>query len=175
MQIEKETIRPLDISNLPEYADVIRRSFTTVAQDFGYTRENCPGHTSFITDERLKSKIKDGYYPYGYFSDDKLIGFVSLTDMSGGVYEMNDVSVLPEHRHLKYGKALLDFCKTKVRELGGNKITIGIIEKNTIVKKWYIANGFIHTGTTQYENLQFIVGHMEYRVLALSSTSNLSD
>ncbi len=143
---------------------MIRSSFATVAQDFGYTRENCPGHTSFVTNERLASKIKDGYYPYGCFIGDKLVGFVSLTDKGDGIYEMNDVSVLPEYRHHKLGCALLNFCKEKVQELGGVKIEIGIIEENTTVKNWYSLNGFIHVGTKKYEGLPFIVGHMEWRV-----------
>ncbi|MDR0248644.1 MAG: hypothetical protein LBI44_03160 [Oscillospiraceae bacterium] len=78
MQKEKELILLLNVSNLPEYADVIRKSFATVAQDFGFTRDNCPGHIGFITDERLENKIKDGYYPYGYFIGEKLIGFFRL-------------------------------------------------------------------------------------------------
>jgi ribosomal protein S18 acetylase RimI-like enzyme len=106
------------------YSEVIRQSFATVAQEFNLTKKNCPGHTSFITDERLASKIKDGYYPFGYFTDGKLVGFASLIDMSNGVFEMNGVAVLPEYRRLGYRKSLLDFCKEKVCELGGNKITI---------------------------------------------------
>ena len=155
-------IKSVSAEQLIEYADVIRKSFATVAQDFGYTRENCPGHTSFITNERLERKIRDGYHAFGCYVGEKIIGFASLTDMGGGVYEMNDVSVLPEYRHFKYGKALLDFCKAKVVELGGNTISIGIIEENTIVKDWYIANGFIHTGTKKYDSLQFTVGHMKW-------------
>ncbi|MCL2426694.1 MAG: GNAT family N-acetyltransferase [Oscillospiraceae bacterium] len=156
-------IKPLTAEHLPEYADVIRKSFATVAQDFGYTSENCPGHTSFITNERLKNKIKEGYYPFGCIIADKIIGFASLTDIGNGTYEMNDVAILPEYRHFKYGKTLLDFCKSKVAEFGGQKISIGIIETNTRVKNWYTANGFIHTGTKKYESVQFEVGHMEWR------------
>ena len=157
-------IRPLTADILPQYADVIRRSFATVAKDFGWTQENCPGHTSFITDERLGSKIKDGYHSFGYFVGDTIFGFASLTDTGNGVYEMNDVSILPEWRHYGYGKRLLDFCKEKVKELGGNKITIGIVEENTVLKDWYAANGFIHTGTKQFEHLPFTVGYMEWSV-----------
>jgi len=150
--------------HLPMYADVMRQSFATVAREFNLTKENCPTHTSFITNERLEGKIKTGYYPFGYFTDRKLVGFVSLTDMGGGVYELNNISVLPEYRHFGYGKALLDFCKVKVREFGGNKITIGIIEENTVLKDWYAANWFIHTGTKRFEHLPFTAGYMEWRV-----------
>ena len=35
-------IRPLISEQLPDYADVIRKSFATVARDFRLTKENCP-------------------------------------------------------------------------------------------------------------------------------------
>lgn len=118
-------IRPLTVEHLPAYADVIRKSFATVARDFGLTQENCPGHKSFITNERLKSKFKDGYYPFGLCIGDKIIGFASLTALSNGTYEMNDVSVLPEYRHYGYGKMILDFCKAKVKSLVEVKSLLG--------------------------------------------------
>ena len=155
------SISPLSARQVPLYADVIRRSFATVANDFNLTIENCPGHTSFITNEKLADKMKEGYYPYGYFVDGELIGFVSLTDIGGGVYELNALSILPEVRHFGYGQALLDFCKSKVRELGGRKITIGIIEESTVLKDWYAKNGFTHTGTKIFGHLPFTVGYME--------------
>ncbi len=155
-------IHPMTAEQLPEYANVIRRSFATVAKDFGFTRENCPGHTSFITDEKLKDKIKDGYYPFGLYLGSEIIGFVSLVHINNGVYEMNEVSVLPEWRHYGYGKMMLEFCKEKVRELNGVKIIIGIIEDNTTVKNWYAANGFVHIGKKNFAGLPFTVGLMEW-------------
>ena len=156
-------ITSLAAKHLPLYAEVIRQSFTTVAAEFGLTTENCPGHTSFITNERLANEIKEGYYPFGYFTDGRLVGFVSLTEKGGGVYELNHLAVLPEYRRFGYGKALLDFCKEKAMKLGAEKITIGIIEENSILKAWYTANGFIHTGARAFEHLPFTVGFMEWR------------
>ncbi|MCL2014037.1 MAG: GNAT family N-acetyltransferase [Oscillospiraceae bacterium] len=155
-------IQPLAVENLPEYADVIRRSFATVAQDFDWTKENAPGYVSFRTDEQLAKKEKDGYLPFGLFICEKIIGFVSLTDMGNGSYELNKLAVLPEHRHYGYGKRLIDFCKEKVKNLGGSKITLDLIEENSVLKNWYAANGFVHTGTKKFEYLPFTTGYMEW-------------
>jgi ribosomal protein S18 acetylase RimI-like enzyme len=161
---DKAEIAPIGAERLPEYAEVVRRSFSTVAKDFGWTVENAPGHISFTAYDRLRSKITEGYYPYGLFADDKVFGFVSLTDIGDGAYELNQLAVLQEWRHFGYGKKLLDFCKVKVREFGGNKIILDIIEENIRLKDWYASNGFIHTGTKKFEHLPFTTGYMEWEV-----------
>ncbi|MDR1328994.1 MAG: GNAT family N-acetyltransferase [Oscillospiraceae bacterium] len=158
-------IKPLDKSFLAEYAELIRRSFATVASDLGLTRENSPTHTSFITDEMLASKYRKGYFPFGYFSGERLIGFVSLTDEGGGDYELNNLAVLPECRHNGYGRELVDFCKAKTRELGGRRIKIGIIEENLRAKNWYASQGFRHTGAKKFDHMAFTAGFMEWEAL----------
>ena len=157
-------IKPLSAEHLSEYADVIRRSFATVAREFGLTRENCPTHTSFLTNEQLEGRIKDGYQAFGCLIEEKIIGFASLSDVGGGIYELNNLAILPEYRHFSYGRSLLDFAKAKVEELGGTKITICIIEENTVLKNWYLSNEFIHRGTKRFEHLPFTVGFMEWSV-----------
>lgn len=158
-------IRPLTADSLPEYADVIRRSFATVARDFGWTRENAPGHVSFRTDEQLASRTEDGYFPFGLCVGEKTFGFMSLTYKGNGTYELNKLAVLPGWRHYGYGKKMLNYCKEKVRELGGSKIILDIIEENTVLKNWYAANGFIHIGTKKFEHLPFTTGYMEWRAV----------
>lgn len=135
-----------------------------MAQDFGWTRDSAPGHVSFRTNDQLASKQEDGYYPFGLFVGKTLVGFVSLTDMGNGIYELNKLAVLPEWRHHGYGKKLLDFCKEKVRELGGSKIKLDIIEENTILKNWYAANGFVHIASKKFGHLPFTTGYMEWEV-----------
>lgn len=48
--------------------------------------------------------------------------------------------------------------------LGANKIKIGIVEENTILKEWYEKIGFVHTGTKKFEHLPFNVGFMEIEI-----------
>ena len=48
--------------------------------------------------------------------------------------------------------------------LNGSIITIGIVEEKPVLKEWYAANGFIHTGTKEFAHLPFTVGLMEWNV-----------
>lgn len=148
-------------AQLEQCTEVIRESFTTVAVEFGLTKENCPTHTSFIKLEVLQDRYRRGCPMFGYFLDGKIVGYVSLTKNSDTSFELNNLAILPEYRHKGYGKELMDVCRNKVKELGGNKITIGIIEENTRLKEWYTAYGFVHTGTRRFEHLPFTVGFME--------------
>ena len=159
-------IRQLDPSEFPIAAEVIRRSFATVAKDFGINEQNCPRHTSFITIEDIQKHFDWGWLMYGLYEGNQLVGHIAISKSreTDKIYEPHNLAVLPEYRHKGYGKQLLDFCKAKVKELGGEKITIGIIEENTVLKNWYAENGFIHTGTKQFSHLPFMVGFMEWEV-----------
>lgn len=152
----------IDKSQLPECLDVIQKSFATVAENFGFTEQNCPGHTSFMKIEKLQYRYDLGFKMYGLYDHDQLIGFFSLVQKEDKIYELNTLSVLPEYRHNGYGKYLIDCAKEKVLDWGGNKITIGITEESTILKEWYEQNGFVHVGTQKFEHLPFIVGYMEW-------------
>ena len=159
-------IKQVDVSEFPRAAEVIRTSFATVAKEFNLTEQNCPTHTSFSTTvETLRQNIEWGWLMYGFYDEGQLIGYIAISKEYGtgrNVYELHNVAVLPEYRHKGYGRKLLDFCKEKVKKLGGNKITIGIIDEHTVLKNWYAANGFVHTGTKKFEQFPFTVGYMEY-------------
>lgn len=157
----EKQIHPIYYDILPEALDVIQESFFAVAAEFGITRENCPNHTSFITFNDLETKMQLGWYMFGVFEGEKLVGYASLSD-EGDAYELHNLAVLPEYRHKGYGKMLIDHAKEKVRELQGQKITIGIIEENKVLKNWYLENGFVHIEAKKYEHLPFTVGLMEW-------------
>ena len=153
------TIQPLTPEHLPAYADVIRRSFSTVAREFGL--EDSPGFSSNRPNEVFAKKLICGYHPFGAFIDEKIIGFVSLADRGEGVYELETLSVLPEYRNFGYGKQLVDFCKGKTKELGGHKIVIKLMDEDKRLKDWYANCGFVYTGAKRHEHIPFDLGYME--------------
>jgi len=144
--------------------DIISKSFQTVADEMGLTKENCPSHTAFMPLKKLQGQLKCGNPMFLYKYKDKFVGYFSLNISDDGV-ELNNLSVLPEYRHLGIGKELVGFAVDYSKNtLGIDKIKIGIVEENTVLKEWYGKLGFVHTGTKKFENLPFTVGFMELEI-----------
>ena len=148
-------------NDLEACAQVIRTGFATVAKEFGLTPRNCPTNGAFMPTKRLKKDFDNKSLLYALSSKDCIVGFMQLEKKKGGRFVLKNLAVLPEYRHCGLGHMLLDFAAGKVRRLGGKAISIGIIEENTVLKKWYSDNGFIHMGTKTFDHLPFTVGFME--------------
>ena len=158
ISISEVTSEELQIS-----LDVIHQSFHTVADQFGLTKGNCPKHTSFIPLSFLETQKNWGWHMYALYAGKKIIGYMSLSKEDDNTYELHNLAVLPEYRHNGFGKLLLDHAKDVVKALGGKVIKIGIIEESTVLKNWYIANGFVHAGTKKFDHLPFTSGYLEWK------------
>lgn len=157
-------IRQMKEIEISECANIICVSFMTVADEFGFTRDNAPRFTAFATTpERLRyHKDVENRPMYVYaVPDDRIIGYYSLALPDGGICELNNLCVLPEHRHQKIGDKLLSNAFQNARELGFSKMKIGIVEENTVLRKWYESKGFIHVGMEKFDFFPFTCGYME--------------
>jgi diamine N-acetyltransferase len=147
---------PLDVS-----VEIIRKSFRTVAEELGLTTENAPTHPSFITLEQLEGLRRKGLAFYGYFLDDRQVGFVAMEKADESVYYLEKLAVLPECRHNGYGRELVRFVMDTAAAKGAKKLSIGIIYEQTVLRDWYKDIGFRETGTRKFEHLPFTAGFME--------------
>lgn len=154
-------IREVEDRELDRCAEVIRRGFQTVADDFGLTIENVPTNGAFIRTERLVADREKGNQMFALLENETIIGFVQLENAGNSTYYLEKLAVLPEYRHRHYGTDLIDFAKSKVKVWGANKLGITIIEENKVLKDWYIKNGFTPTGTKKFDHLPFTVGFMD--------------
>jgi len=157
-------IKEISEADFSDSIAVIRESFGTVARDFGLTKENCPSNGAFIEIGRLVADKEKGNKMFGLFVGNKQIGFVSIENKNSSVYEMEKLSVLPSYRHLGYGKVLMDYVKEYVKIINAKSVMIGIIDENTILKKWYSTYGFVETGKRIFAHLPFTVCFMEIKL-----------
>ena len=94
-------IREVRQEEIPECVQVIRRSFQTVADEFGITPENAPRYVAFATDENrlLWQMFREHRLMFLDEEGGVIRGYYSLLMKDGGECELGSLSVLPEYRH----------------------------------------------------------------------------
>ena len=156
-------INLIERKDLGECVNVIRESFLTVANEFGFTPENASRFTAFATTEdRLVWHLLGERRPmFAYFEDEKIVGYYSLLLQENNECELNNLCVLPAYRHRGIGERLLKHSFTTAKEFNCNKMNIGIVEENQVLRKWYESFDFVHIGTKKFDFFPFTCGYME--------------
>jgi diamine N-acetyltransferase len=151
-------IREIERSeSLDTSVEIIKKSFRTVAEELNLTAENAPTHPSFITLDQLEELRQKGLVFYGYFLDDKQVGFVAMEKAADSLYYLEKLAVLPEYRHSGNGRELVRFVMDTAASKSAKKLSIGIIYEQTILRDWYKDIGFRETSTRKFEHLPFKV------------------
>ena len=161
-------IKEIDKSEIAECVNVIRKSFQTVADEFGFTIENAPRFTAFATtEERLFYQLEyEHRLMVAYYDDEgKIFGYYSLQFLENNECELNNLCVLPEARHKKIGEALMEDAVARAKSNNCRKLKIGIVEENKDLRRWYEAHGFIHTNTEKFDFFPFTCGYMERELI----------
>jgi ribosomal protein S18 acetylase RimI-like enzyme len=148
-------------------AEVIREAFKTVADEFGLTKSSAPTNPAFITFDRLKQSIAQGTKLFALLKAEQVIGCIGVeqSQKDEHVFFIERLAVLPKARHRGYGTELLNFACSYIKHLHGKTVSIGIIEENKILKKWYIKHGFKETSVKKYNHLPFTVCFLEKQVI----------
>lgn len=156
-------IREINDNDIKQCVSVIRQSFKTVADEFGFTEENAPLFTAFATDEAkvLMWKSEQHRPMFGYFEDNELVGYYNLALTPEGDCEIGSLCVLPDKRHSGIGDALLKDAVSRAKGLGFGKIKLSIVEENKVLRKWYEDHGFVHVGTKKFDFFPFTCGYLE--------------
>jgi len=136
---------------------VIRQAFLTVAGEFGLTRENAPTNAAFMKQEDFARLCKSNVSLFGMYEATEQVGFFMVEAKENSTYYLNKLAVLPSCRHKGYGKKALEYVFELVREKGGGRISIGIIDENERLKRWYEQYGFVTNVVKSLPHLSFQV------------------
>ena len=156
-------IKEVNEKDIAECVKIIRESFATVANEFGFTVENASRFTAFATTEdRLKWHLLGEHRPmYAFYVEDKIVGYYSLLLQDNNECELNNLCVIPAYRHQGIGEELLKSAFEVAKDLGCETMNIGIVEENKILRKWYETFEFEHLGTQKYDSFPFTCGYMK--------------
>lgn len=167
-------IREVQRKDIPECVEVIRKSFQTIAEEFGFTEENAPRFTAFATtEERLFQHFDNEHRPmYVFCNKDTICGYYSLSIQNTNECELSNLAVLPTYRHHGIGKALLKHAIKTANQMNLTTMNIGIVEENTILKKWYEQNGVVHICTRKHDFFPFTCGYMKICLSTMNKEDN---
>ena len=156
-------IKAVKESDIAECVKVIRESFLTVADQFGFTAENAPRFTAFATtEERLRWHLTEEHRPmYAYFDEGAIVGYYSLSLQDNHGCQLSNLCVLPAYRHKGIGAELLNNAFHVAKTFGCESVNIGIVEENRVLRTWYESFGFVHVGTDKFDFFPFTSGYMK--------------
>lgn len=142
---------------LPAAVEIIRRSFASVASQFGLTYENCPGNGAFITEERLRNTLKRNARLFILNLAVEAAGCIIAKRKNAEIWYVEKLAVLPQHRRQGYGRALLNHAEAYIWNEGGRQILIGIISTHNKLLRWYENAGYAASETREFASLPFSV------------------
>lgn len=148
-------------------ARLLNEAFGTVAGEFGLTRENSPTNNAFITGDDLKSQFTAHREFYIYLVNQGCpAGFIALERSVSrlGTFYLEKLAVVPAYRHSGIGLRLMDFALNRIKELGGKRISIGLIDSNSRLKAWYHKQGYREFEVKKLPHLPFDVCMMEKEI-----------
>ena len=156
-------ICPIKKHEISKCVKVIRKSFLTVAQEYGFTEENAPRFTAFSTTfEKISGQYEEGRPMYGYLDDNKqIVGYYSLHIQENEACELNNLCVLPEYRHRNIGEILFFHALMTAGDKGCKRMNISIVEENKKLRTWYENMGANHIGTKKFDFFPFTCGYMK--------------
>ncbi|MDU1889417.1 MAG: GNAT family N-acetyltransferase [Dysgonomonas sp.] len=145
------------------FSQLLNDSFSTVAKEFGFTKETAPTNNAFVSADGLKSQLTEKRQFYYYENNGQVIGFIAVEKSSRDalLYYIEKLAVTPEFRHNNIGRELMDFATEKIKKQGGSKISVGLINSNIRLKNWYRKLGFEEVEIKEYNYLPFSVCIMD--------------
>jgi GNAT superfamily N-acetyltransferase len=155
-------IRAATLKDKEVLADIIQRSYQTVARSFNLTPDNCPRHPSNCTPEWIAHDLDRGVAYFLLSEHQYPVGCAALERADERTCYLERLAVLPEYRHNGQGEKLVNFIIEKARIYKADTLGIGIIEEQAVLKKWYEGLGFTATGTRKFDHLPFTVGFLQY-------------
>lgn len=136
LENRKTTSEPLELINLSEknkeeYRNVFNKSFSDMPHGSYYEMEDI--------EEYLNNNSENRYYLVT--DKNKLIGFMNI-EIENKVGSF-DIGLCNEFRGVGYGKRLLETAIYTLNGVNVDKITLTVIEKNSIALNMYLKRGFV--------------------------------
>jgi len=94
--------------------------------------------------------IEEGGYIFSLVTEGKVVGVCALFNKGDGVYELARMAVSPHYQGRGYGRALMQTCLDKVREIKAQKVYLVSNTNLEAAIALYQKSGFVTVRTGQH-------------------------
>jgi ribosomal protein S18 acetylase RimI-like enzyme len=150
-----ENIVEIEMYDNEIITNILNKAFLTVAQQYGFTKENAPNFPAFIKSDQIDFFQNNGLIMYGYKIDGKTIACGGYSYFKDQIYFIEKLATLPEYRHLGIGKKLMDHIENVIKDIGGKIVEIHVVDKNTVLREWYRKLNYVEIRIDEIKTLPF--------------------
>ncbi len=153
-------IRPLRVRrDFEAAAKVVRSAFRASAVNY-------PSHPVFMDIDEIKRTVESGGVFFGAYRESRMIGCVAVKPSPDDVstWHLIELTVLPENRFVGFGSLLLDHAGKAISIYGGGKISIGLMDADSMLKDWYRRRGFTEAEKKSLQHVPFDMCYMNREV-----------
>jgi ribosomal protein S18 acetylase RimI-like enzyme len=144
---------------------VINAAFSSVAKQYGYTRELVPTFPAFIDELVIQKQINNGMNLFGYSLNDKYVGSIGyVKSIQDDLFIIERLAVIQEFRHQSIGKSLMKYAIEQIKHENGEIVEVQIVNENNLLKQWYLQQGFEEIRIDDYKHLPFRVGILQLKI-----------
>ena len=155
-------IKKITKDKLKECLEVIHISYLKRDETLGLKKDE--HRHSYMTYDELLNRFNNGMFMYGYFDNNKIVGYISFENIENNCIKIRDIVVLPTYQNNGIGKILIDIVKKEALRLNKDKIILRLIYENKKLRNWYKKNGFDIVDIFKFEGSDTKIATMEYNI-----------
>jgi ribosomal protein S18 acetylase RimI-like enzyme len=144
-------IRAAD-GDIPDIVRVINRAYRGSGASSGWSAEEAYLAGDRTTDEQLRADIlaKPSAILLKWVGEQtaKFSGCVWLEPVGDDTWYLGSLAIDPDHQNSGLGRTMLGAAEDWIRERGGKRVRMKVINVRETLMAWYIRRGYSKTGAT---------------------------
>jgi N-acetylglutamate synthase-like GNAT family acetyltransferase len=131
---------------------LLNRAYRATGGETGWTTEVGLLVGDRISEATLREEIakKPQAFSLVYKSQEEVLGCVWVEpDTDGDTWYLGSLAIDPKQQNSQLGRRLLGAAEDWIRERGGQRIKMTVIDERKTLLDWYERRGYIRTGQTE--------------------------
>jgi GNAT superfamily N-acetyltransferase len=145
--------RPIDDDDVPGVVALMNRAYRGSGASAGWNSEvayiSGDRTTQSLLREELAAKPQGSFLAWIDPADGGMSGCVWLEPVADGVWYLGSLATDPDRQNTGLGKIILSAAERWVRERGGRRIRMTVVNVRDTLIAWYIRRGYRASGETE--------------------------